>query len=171
MNSGLEDDAPEEEKTRLSPMELRHNARVAAAQALYQLDIIGAPVKSVVFEFLNHRFGHEDEPGYMQADEAFFEAIVFGVVEDQASVDALISERLSEKWKLSRLDRTLRAILRSAVWELSRRDDVPAKSVIDEYVRLTTRFFDAKEAGFVNAILDRLARDVRTVEMTPTNPA
>ena len=162
-------DAPDSAK--LPPMELRLNARLAGVQALYQMDVMGTPVKSVVFEFLNHRFGHEDEPGYTQADERFFEALVTGVVEAQAEVDALVSARLSERWKLSRLDRTLRAILRCGAWELSRRDDVPAKTVIDQYVRVAAGFFEAKESGFVNAILDRMARDLRPAEMMPTNPA
>ena len=160
-----------ETSRKLAPMELRRAARLAAIQALYQMDLTQTPSKSVVFEFQNHRFGHEDEPGYVQADERFFEAVVQGVVEHQADIDAAISSRLSEKWRLSRLDKTLRAILRCGVFELIRREDIPAKIVIDQYVGLASDFFDAKESGFVNAILDKAAKDLRAAEMTPTNPA
>ena len=156
---------------KLSAMELRHAARIAAVQALYQMDLTQAPSKSVVFEFQNHRFGHEDEPGYTQADERFFERLVSGVVDNQEEVDRLVTSKLSERWKLSRLDRTLRAILRCGAFELARMDKVPAKTVIDQYVRIAGSFFDAKERGFVNAALDRLGRELRPVEMTPTNPA
>jgi len=148
-------------------MELRRSARLAAIQALYQMDVAQTPSKTVVFEFQNFRFGHEDEPGYVQADEPFFEALVSGVVETQSEIDPLISDRLSEKWRLSRLDRTLRAILRCATFEMSKRLDVPAKTIIDQYVGLAMDFFEARESGFVNAVLDKMARDLRADEMSP----
>ena len=156
---------------KLTPMELKNAARLAAVQALYQMDLTQAPTKRVVFEFQNHRFGHEDEPGYTQADERFFEGLVNGVVAEQESVDAAITERLSERWRLSRLDRTLRAILRCGAYELLHKPEVPGATVIDQYVTLAADFYDAKQAGFVNAVLDRMAKDVRGAEMTPTNPA
>jgi len=156
---------------KLPPMELKRAARIAAVQALYQMDLTQVPSKSVVFEFQNYRFGHEDEPGYSQADESFFERLVQGVVEHQAHIDPIISERLSKTWKLSRLDRTLRAILRCGAFELTRLPDIPAPTIINEYVGVATGFFDKRESGFVNAVLDKMAKDVRPTEMTPTNSA
>ena len=155
---------------RLTPMQLKNAARLAAVQALYQMDLTQAPSKSVVFEFQNHRFGHEDEPGYTQADERFFELLVTGVVAHQSEIDAAVSQRLSERWRLSRLDRTLRAILRCATYELLHHPEIPAATTLDQYVTLAADFFDAKQAGFVNAVLDRTARELREAEMTPTNP-
>jgi N utilization substance protein B len=147
-------------------MQLRRAARLAAIQALYQMDVAQTPSKTVVFEFQNLRFGHEDEPGYVQADEPFFEALVSGVVDSQKEIDPLISDRLSEKWRLSRLDRTLRAILRCATYEMAKRPDVPAKTIIDQYVGLSMDFFEARESGFVNAVLDKMGRDLRADEMS-----
>lgn len=155
---------------RLPPMELKRAARLAAIQALYQMDVTQTPSKTVVFEFQNHRFGHEDEPGYTQADEKFFETLVSGVVAEQALIDSHIKAHLSEKWKLSRLDRTIRAILRCGAYELAFQPTVPAATVIDQYVGLASGFFDAKESGFVNAVLDNLGRQLRSCELTPTNP-
>jgi N utilization substance protein B len=82
-------------------------------------------------------------------------------VADQARVDAAVTRRLAEGWKLTRLDATLRALLRSGVWELIQRPDTPREVVLDEYVELAKAFFDDRDAGFVNAALDGVARDVR----------
>lgn len=150
----------------------RSVARLAAVQALYQMELSGSGVEAVVREFTDHRFGAdpEGEQGgeapapenvLADADEAFFAAIVRGVVADQGAIDRAIVRRLAQGWKLDRLDATVRAILRSGAFELSSRTDVPAEVVIDEYVELAKAFFDPTEAGFVNGALDAIARDVR----------
>ena len=106
--------AEAEKKTK--PANQRGTARLGAVQALYQMDVGGQPSKAVIFEFRNHRFGHEDEPDMIVADEDFFEAIILGVVAGQADIDKTIADHLSAKWSLKRLDITLRAIMREA-WE------------------------------------------------------
>ena len=146
-------------------------ARLAAVQALYQMEMGGVGVDAVVREFTDHRFGGDAEGSVGEAaapenlladaDEVFFGEIVRGVVADQAAIDRAIVRRLAQGWKLERLDATVRAILRSAVYELSHRPDVPIEVVIDEYVELSKAFFDPAEAGFVNGALDSVARDVR----------
>ena len=144
---------------------LRRSARLAAVQALYQMDVASEPSKNVVREFLNHRFGHEDEPGMVVADEEFFEDIALGVVDRQSDIDTAIAAHLSKKWSLKRLDVTLRAIMRAASYEIMRRPDVPALVIIDEYVSIASDFFDdGKEPGFVNAALEKLAKQVRAAE-------
>lgn len=142
----------------------RRAARLASVQALYQMDVGGEPSKAVVNEFLNHRFGHEDEPGMIVADEDFFEAVILGVVEQQSGIDETIAAHLSEKWSLKRLDITLRAIMRAASYELMFRPDVPALVIIDEYVAIATDFFEAGEPAFVNGSLDKIAKKVRAAE-------
>jgi len=145
---------------------LRGAARISAVQALYQMEITGRGAKGVILEFRNHRFGAADEPGdFLEADEAFFEDLVAGAVDHQDGVDEMIRKRLSEKWRLSRIDSTIRAILRAAVFELAHREDVPARTVIDEYVEIARDFFDGDEPGFVNALLDAVARDCRGGEL------
>ena len=149
-------------KSSRTPRQARTVARLAAVQALYQMEIAGTGVETVVREFSDHRFGAdiEGEP-LAAADEVFFAELVRGVVADQAGIDRAIIRRLASGWKLERLDATLRAILRAGAWELSSRPDVPSEVVIDEYVELAKAFSDPAEAGFVNAALDKVAGDVR----------
>ncbi|HRH19177.1 MAG TPA: transcription antitermination factor NusB [Brevundimonas sp.] len=151
-------------ETPLSARERRARtvARLAAVQALYQMELAGAGVEAVIREFSDHRFDDSLEDELMaEADEVYFADIVRGVVADQARVDAAVTRRLAEGWKLARLDATLRALLRSGVWELIQRPDTPREVVLDEYVELAKAFFDDRDAGFVNAALDGVARDVR----------
>jgi N utilization substance protein B len=145
------------------PRQARSVARLAAVQALYQMELGGVGVEAVVREFSDHRFGAdlEGEP-LADADEAFFAELVRGVVADQQTIDRAVVKRLAAGWKLDRLDATVRAILRAGAYELARRPDVPAEVVIDEYVELAKAFFDPTEAGFVNAALDAIAGDVRS---------
>ena len=141
----------------------RSVARLAAVQALYQMEAAGAGVEAVVREFLDHRFGGDIEEGehLADADEAFFAELVRGVVEDQAAVDRAVARRLATGWRLERIDATLRAILRAGAFELTRRPDVPTEVAIDEYVEIAKSFFEGPEPGFVNGALDGIARDHR----------
>ena len=141
----------------------RSVARLAAVQALYQMEVAGAGVDAVVREFGDHRFGREIEGQRLaDADEAFFAEVVRGVVADQGPIDAAIRKRLAANWRLERLDATVRALLRCGAWELRARADVPTEVVIDEYVELAKAFVDGKDAAFVNAALDGVAREVRS---------
>ncbi|MBU2272486.1 MAG: transcription antitermination factor NusB [Alphaproteobacteria bacterium] len=137
-------------------------ARLAAVQALYQMELAGEGVETVITEFSNHRFDAdiEGEP-LAEADEEYFAEIVRGVVGGQKDIDGAVKARLASNWRLERLDSTLRALLRAGAWELRERKDVPREIVIDEYVELAKAFFDDAEAKFVNAALDGVARDAR----------
>ncbi|CAN7359834.1 transcription antitermination factor NusB [Phenylobacterium sp. LjRoot164] len=146
----------------------RSVARLAAIQALYQMEVSGVGVEAVIREFSDHRFDRtlEGDPEgegatLAAADEAFFADLVRGVVGHQREIDATVAGRLAANWRLERLDATVRAILRSGVFELSHRPDVPTEVAINEYVELTKSFFEGPEAGFVNGALDAVARDVR----------
>lgn len=143
---------------------LRRRARVSAMQALYQMEVTELTGKAVIAEFMDHRFGYDDEPGMIHVDEAYFEDVVKGVVAFQKDIDPEIESRLPEKWPLRRLDATLRALLRTASYELMRRPDVPALVVINEYLSIASEFFSGKEPGLVNAVLDKLAKSVRSAE-------
>lgn len=141
---------------------LRRSSRLSAVQAMYQMEMSGQGAKSVVMQFRNHRFGHDEEPGdYIEADEDFFEDLLHGIVERQDEVDGLIRAALREGWRLSRLDATVRAILRAGGYELLARQDVPTKTVINEYIDIAHAFFEGPEPGFVNGTLDTLAKRVR----------
>ncbi len=136
-------------------------ARLAAVQALYQMEVSGVGVEAVVREFLDHRFGGDLEGEQLaEADEGFFGDIVRGVVADQGAIDQAVVRRLAAGWKLDRLDATVRAILRAGAYELMFRPETPIEVVLDEYVELAGAFSDAKAAAFVNGALDGLAGDV-----------
>jgi len=140
----------------------RGAARLAAVQALYQMDIGGAGVLEIVAEYEAHRLGGEiDGEQYRPADAAWFRAVVSGVVETQRVLDPEIRSSLTEDWPLSRLDATLRAILRAGAWELTVKKDVPIAVIVTEYVDVARAFFEGDEPKIVNAVLDRLARKYR----------
>jgi N utilization substance protein B len=140
----------------------RSVARLAAVQALYQMEVAGAGAEAVIREFSDHRFGADVEGLRLAAaDEAFFAELVRGVVDRQREVDAAVARRLAQNWRLERIDATVRAILRAGAYELAHCPDVPTEVVIDEYVELAKSFFDGPEPGFVNGALDGVARDVR----------
>jgi len=150
------------------PKQARSVARLAAVQALYQMEVSSAGAEAVIREFVEHRFDRAvpgdagEEVTLAQADEAFFAELVRGVVEHQKAVDGAIAKRLASGWRLERLDATARAILRAGAYELSYRRDVPTEVVIDEYVELAKSFFEGPEPGFVNGALDAVAQDRRT---------
>jgi transcription antitermination protein NusB len=143
---------------------MRHAARLAAVQALYQMEITGVDADSVSEEFAHFRFRCEPEITPGEPDEAFFSDIIHGVPARQDEIDAAITTCLASNWRLSRVDSILRAILRAGAYELIARLDVPAKVVIDEYVDLAHAFFADEEAPFVNAALDKLAHRKRAPE-------
>ncbi|ESQ91813.1 transcription antitermination protein NusB [Asticcacaulis sp. AC460] len=137
-------------------------ARLVLVQALYQMEITGTGVETVIREFADHRFDSdlEGEP-LAQADEEFFAEGARSVVREQGVIDPLITNRLASGWRLERLDTTVRAILRAGAWELKFRPDVGLEVVINEYVEIARAFFGETEARFVNGALDGVARDVR----------
>jgi transcription antitermination protein NusB len=146
-----------------SARQARSVARLAAVQALYQMETAGAGAEAVIREFCDHRFDRDLEGVRLaHADEGFFGAIVRGVVADQAAVDAAIRRRLAHGWRLERIDATARSILRAGAYELIARPDVPAEVAIDEYVEIAKSFFEGPEPGFINAALDAIARDERS---------
>ena len=140
----------------------RSAARLAAVQALYQWRMEATPLAKLLDEFHQHRLGREIEDAqYADAEVAFFDDVVSGVVGRGEEIDALLSERLAEGWSLERLDKTMLQILRAGTYELLARADVPTGSVISEYVDVAHAFFDQREAKFVNGVLDAVAKAVR----------
>jgi N utilization substance protein B len=141
----------------------RSAARLAAVQALYQQEMEKTPLPALLHEFHHHRLGATIEGvEYEDAEIDFFDDIVAGVDARRDELDGMIAKRLPADWPLHRLDRPMRQILRAGAYELAARIDVPTASVISEYVDVAKAFYDRKEAGFVNAVLDALGKDVRT---------
>ena len=140
----------------------RGAARLAAVQALYQMDIAGAGINDIFAEFESHWLGGEVEGDkYLPAEAAFFRDIVSGVVREQRDLDPMIDEALQNGWPLKRIEAVLRAALRAGAYELSHRRDVPARVVVAEYADVAAAFVERDETGMVNAVLDQLARKLR----------
>ena len=140
----------------------RGAARLGAVQALYQMDVGGTELPSVLDEFEANRLGSEvDGETYRSADADYFRSIVSGVVRDQRELDPRIHGALTDDWPLARIDATLRAVLRCGTFELTQRHDVPTAVIINEYVDIARAFFDDDETRLVNGVLDTIARQVR----------
>lgn len=140
----------------------RSAARLAAVQALYQKEMENTPLPMLLTEFHQHRLGATiEDVTYAEAEVAFFDDIVRGVGSRRDEIDQRIAAHLSKGWSLERLDKPMRQILRAGTYELVARIDVPTGTVISEYVDVAKAFYDKREAGFVNGLLDSVAKDVR----------
>jgi len=140
----------------------RSAARLAAVQALYQQEMEGTPTARLLHEFHNHRLGATIEgETYAEAEISFFDDLVEGTLARRDEIDQLISKRLAQGWSLERLDKPMKAILRVGAYELIARPDVPMASVISEYVDVADAFYDKREKGFVNGLLDAIAKVAR----------
>src|SRR5215469_5753371 len=145
----------------------RGAARLAAVQALYQMDLAGTGVNEIMAEFESHWLGGEVEGAkYLPAEAAYFRDIVSGVVREQSRLDPNIDAALASGWPLKRIEAVLRAVLRAGAYELAFRNDVPARVIMSEYVDVASAFVDKEETGMVNAVLDQLARQYRATEAT-----
>lgn len=152
----------------------RSAARLAAVQALYQMDVAGTDIEAVIGEFVTVRFPAAAEAettdedvseGVAEgADATFFAEILRGVVRRQRDIDPAVDQSLAEGWRLVRVDSIVRAILRAGLFELIERPDVPARVVINEYIEVAHAFFDGDEPKVVNGVLDRLAKRLRPAE-------
>lgn len=140
----------------------RAGARLAAVQALYQMEQTEQSARSVIADFMEDRLGLNDEGEPVEeADPDIFKAIVDGTVERQEAIDAAIMKRLATGWKIERLDATSRAILRAGVYELIAEISLPSQIILDEYVSIAHAFFEGAEPKFINGLLDAVSRDIR----------
>jgi len=166
-SQGAKSDAKEPRKANK-----RGAARLAAVQALYQMDLAGTGLNETLAEFEGHWLGGEVEGvKYRPAEAAFFRDVVTGFVSAQRRLDPQIDAALARGWPLHRIDAVLRAVLRAAAYELERRSDVPARVVVSEYVDVAGAFVDRAETGMVNAVLDQLAHQLRAAEFDPAGAA
>jgi N utilization substance protein B len=148
----------------------RSQARLAAVQALYQMDLAQTDLAEVIEEFKAHRLGPAAGHGTaMQADADHFARVLKGVVERQREIDPMVDQQLAEGWRLVRIDSIVRAILRAAAFELMALVDVPSRVVITEYINVAHAFFEGDEPRVVNGVLDHLARKLRPGELSERN--
>ena len=155
----------------MSRADQRSAARLAIVQALYQMDVTGKGLNEILAEFESFWIGREVEGDeYKPAEVQFFRDVLAGVLKEQRAIDPLIDRTLAEGWPLTRVEAVMRAVLRAGAFELKMRTDVPARVVITEYVAVASAFFEREEAGMTNAVLDRLARQLRLGELDEKAP-
>jgi N utilization substance protein B len=143
----------------------RSAARLAAVQALYQMDLAATPLNEILAEFESHWIGREVEgEQYLPAQAAHFREVVQGVVAEQRKLDPMIDTALERDWPLKRVETVLRAILRAGAYELDCKREVPARVIVSEYVDVAHAFVDGEETGMINAVLDEIARQLRADE-------
>lgn len=146
----------------MSRSKSRSSARLAAVQALYQLEMEGTPIARLLHEFHEHRLGATiGDDTYAPAEVDFFNDIVSGVDARRQEIDDAIVARLAKGWTLDRLDRAMRQILRAGTYELIARKDLPVGVIINEYLDIADAFFPKAEKGFVNGLLDSISKAVR----------
>ncbi len=151
--------APRRKPDATKPANQRGAARLAAVQALYQMDVGRQSLEDTLSQFSAHHLGREIEgEQYLPADADFFRQIVTGVIRNQLDIDPTVDNALQKGWPVARIDATLRAILRAATFELLRRKDIPSGVVITEYVDIAKAFYEEDAAGLVNGVLDAIAR-------------
>lgn len=140
----------------------RRSSRLAAVQALYQLEQTSQEVETIMIEFKDHRFSLlQEDRLYFNPDIIFFESLVRGVSKNSATLRELIEKYLAENWRLDRLPSVMRAILLAACYELNHEEVVPLPVVLNEYIEISKEFFEEKEVSFVNGILDVISKNVR----------
>ena len=145
--------------------EHRANARLAAVQALYQMDVAGKGINEILAEFETFWIGQEVEgEQYKPAEVEYFRDVLNGVLADQRALDVDINETLQAGWPLKRVEAVMRAVLRAGAYELKKRKDVPVRVAITEYVDVAAAFLARDEVGMINAVLDALARKLRPQE-------
>ena len=133
----------------------RSQARLAAVQALYQMDLAETDLAAVIDQFKAHLLGSEADNGTgAEADPEHFAGVLKGVVRRQREIDPMIDQQLAQGWRLTRIDSILRAILRAGAFELMELNDVPPRVVISEYIDVAHAFFEADEPRVVNGVLD-----------------
>lgn len=140
----------------------RAAARLAAVQALYQHEMEGTAIPALLHEFHQHRIGATiEEVEYAEADVDFFDDVVKGTHARREEIDGLVESKLTSGWSLDRLDKPMKAILRAGTYELLARNDVPLGAAISSYVDVANAFYQRREAGFVNGLLDAIGKQVR----------
>ena len=140
----------------------RAAARLAAVQALYQHDMEATPIPALLHEFHQHRLGATiEDVDYAEAEVDFFDDLVKGTAARLGEIDGAIEGKLASGWTLARLDRPMKAILRAGTYELLARADVPVGATISQYVDVADAFYEKREKGFVNGLLDAIAKEVR----------
>lgn len=150
----------------------RSAARLAAVQALYQMQLGGATAEDAIAQFTAGRATSpvsDEESGdksLAPLDPGLFGSIVRGVSGGRGRLDEMISGALTTDWTVERLQLLVRLILEAGVFELTERADVPPRVAINEYVNLAHAFFDGAEPGLINGVLDAVAKSYRSEEMS-----
>lgn len=163
--------APAPDSDPASTPAARRRARLLAVQALFQQDFRAQTADRAIAEFLSHHLKAEgaalksvdmvDDAGSIPFAQELFTHIVKSVADRQVDIEPMLIAVLPTDWPLHRLDPALLAALRAGVAEILANPDVASPVIINDYVEIGHAFFSGKEPGLINAVLDRIAKDVR----------
>jgi N utilization substance protein B len=160
-NLGAPPEKPSVKKSEGSAKAQKTSARLAAVQVLYQMRLNNQDAKSAVREFIQHRIGFNlDGDVFVPADPDLLEEIVTGVTERWADIEAILAKALADG-KKGDVELLLESILRAGTFELIAHAKIDAGIIINDYLNVTTGFYEGGESRIVNAILDKVAKVVR----------
>ncbi|MFA4994575.1 MAG: transcription antitermination factor NusB [Bdellovibrionales bacterium] len=142
---------------------MRRLARLAAVQGLYQIALSAEPAETLICRFCDDpSVLLQEEQTIVAIDGELFGAIVAGVHKNQSDLDGMIAGALDPRFSTDRLELLLKIILRAGAFELLHRPETPEGVIVNDYVDVGHGFFNAKEPGLINGILDRLAKKLRS---------
>ena len=141
-------------------MEARRNTRKIAVQAVFQFFFSKEDVNKILEEFCDYRI-KEFKNYKKKYDTDFFKKVVVGVYLNEKKITKMIECNLSEKWLIDRVDLTMKAIISLAIYELMSYENIPLQVIINEYVSIANQYLDKSNTGFINGILDNLAKNIR----------
>ena len=141
-------------------MEARRNTRKIAVQAVFQFFFSKEDVNKILEEFCNYRI-KEFKNYKKKYDTDFLKKVVVGVHQNETKITEMIECNLSENWLIDRVDLTMKAIISLAIYELMSYENVPLQVIINEYVSIANQYLDKSNTGFINGILDNIAKNIR----------
>ena len=143
----------------------KSSARLAAVQCLYRLRLMDEKIsaQALLEDYMAQWKDDKDTGAHVisrdaEPDKAFLRKLLTGLMEKRADIDELIKSSLSDKWTMERMSPLLLSLLTCAIYEMRYQAALAPAIVINEYVTLTGRFFETSEMGFVNGLLDSLAK-------------
>ena len=141
-------------------MEARRNTRKIAVQAVFQFFFSKEDVNKILEEFCNYRI-KEFKNYKKKYDTDFLKKVVVGVHRNEKKITEIIECNLSENWLIDRVDLTMKAIISLAIYELMSYENIPLQVIINEYVSIANQYLDKSNTGFINGILDNIAKNIR----------
>ncbi|MDR0555461.1 MAG: transcription antitermination factor NusB [Holosporaceae bacterium] len=139
---------------------LRSFTRFYAVQTLYRAEILDISPLELLREQVNcgeiHKIFITENISTTEMDMEFFQRLIVVAADNMLQIDEIIGTRLSYSWKMDRLDRVMRAVIRLGTAELLYIEETPPRVVFSEYIEISKSFFEKKDVAFVNGLLNSI---------------